>query len=63
MTEIRYLSLTVLWLIATALWGQDDFNPASPAEPGAPPTALVLLAEPAEGGRVSGGGKYVPEKV
>ena len=59
---IRYLSLAVMTAIAVApLRGQNDFNPSNPSEPGAPPTKLVLLAEPADGGTVRGGGKYVPE--
>lgn len=61
--KIRYLSLTVLWMMATDLWAQGSFNPESPAEPGAPPTMLVLLADPAQGGTLSGGGKYAPETM
>lgn len=60
MRRIRYLSVLVLMLCSVALWAQDDFNPASPAEPGAPPRKLTLSVEPAEGGTVSGSGKYVP---
>lgn len=37
-----------------------DFNPTNPIEPGVPPVALTLQAQPAEGGNVSGAGKYVP---
>lgn len=44
-----------------AVWGQTDFNPSNPSEPGAPPMRVTLQAEPREGGSVSGGGKYVPE--
>lgn len=58
---IRYLSLITLLLSVIPLWGQDDFDPDSPSEPGAPPTRLVLLAEPAVGGILSGGGKYLPQ--
>lgn len=59
---IRYLSLAVMTAIAVApLRGQNDFNPSNPSEPGAPPTKLVLMAEPADGGTVRGGGKYIPE--
>ncbi|WP_253952346.1 InlB B-repeat-containing protein [Xylanibacter muris] len=59
---IRYLSLAVMTVFAVIpLLGQDDFNPSSPSEPGAPPTKLVLLAEPADGGTLYGGGKYVSE--
>ena len=41
-------------------YGQDDFNPSTPPEPGAPIVKhqLTLLAEPANGGSVSGGGRY-----
>ena len=61
MIKIRYLSVALMMYSASFAWGQDDFNPASPAEPGAPPVKLVVLAEPAAGGNVYGGGKYVPE--
>lgn len=61
MRMIRYLPLLALALFFSApTMGQDDFNPTSPAEPGAPPTPLVLLAEPATGGRVSGAGLKTP---
>ena len=46
-------------LCSALAWAQDDFNPTSPAEPGAPPCKLILSVEPAEGGSVSGAGKYV----
>ena len=53
-----------LWLLGLlcglAARGQDEFNPANPAEPGVPPEPLVLQASPADGGRLSGGGRYVP---
>lgn len=41
-------------------YGQSDFNPSTPPEPGAPIVKhqLTLLAEPASGGTVSGGGRY-----
>ncbi len=62
MKKIRYLSLlTVLLTSVLNVWGQDDFNPVSPSEPGTAPTKLIVAAEPAEGGTVSGGGKYTPE--
>ena len=40
---------------------QDDFNPASPAEPGAPPlySRIVLLRNIGDAGSVSGEGKYL----
>lgn len=61
MKRIRYLKVVVLLLLAAIqARAQDDFNPASPAEPGVPPVSLALTAEPADGGTVSGGGKYVP---
>lgn len=60
MRRIRYLSMLVLMLCSVMAWAQDDFNPSSPAEPGEPPRKLTLSAEPAEGGSVSGAGKYVP---
>ena len=59
MIKIRYLSLWfMLFTVNAILWGQDEFNPESPSEPGIPPTKLVLLAEPANGGSLSGSGKY-----
>lgn len=63
MIKIRYLSIAVMLLSAITLWGQDDFNPANPSEPGVPPVELILNAEPETGGNVSGGGKYVPEST
>lgn len=63
MRKIRYLSALVLTLLCgVSALGQDEFNPTSPSEPGAPPTRLVLLANPTDGGSVSGAGRYVPEK-
>ena len=59
-SKIRYLFLAVVLLMSTMARGQ-DFNPDDPAEPTdpvAPPVSLVLKASPAEGGTVSGGGKY-----
>ena len=59
-SKIRYLFLAVVLLMSTMARGQ-DFNPddpAEPTEPVAPPVSLVLKASPAEGGTVSGGGKY-----
>lgn len=64
MRKIRYLSVLLLLLhYCGTVLAQDDFNPESPSEPGAPPTRLVLLAEPLAGGTLSGGGKYVPEAI
>ncbi len=62
MRMIRYLSFIALIVFAvTPLWGQDDFNPSSPNEPGPAPVLLTLKAVPAEAGWVSGAGKHVPE--
>lgn len=63
-SKIRFLFLLIALLLygGGASWGQDDFNPSSPSEPGAPPTKVVLRVEPSNGGSVSGSGKYVPEK-
>ncbi len=58
MKRIRYLSLLTMLLFSVVAWGQDEFNPASPAEPGAPASKLTVKAEPSDGGSVSGGGKY-----
>lgn len=62
-SKIRFLSFMVALLLcgSGAVWGQTDFNPSNPSEPGAPPVKVTLLVEPREGGSVSGGGKYVPE--
>ena len=60
MKRIRYLSLLVLLWGSIGTKGQSDFNPASPSEPGEPPTKLILVASPSEGGSVYGGGKYAP---
>ena len=59
-SKIRYLFLAVVLFLSTMARGQ-DFNPddpAEPTEPVAPPVSLVLKASPAEGGTVSGAGKY-----
>lgn len=56
----KLLLFMVTVLSCTSLWGQDDFNPASPPEPMAPPTKLVINVEPADGGNVSGEGRHVP---
>lgn len=58
--KIRYLFLAVVLFLSTMARGQ-DFNPddpAEPTEPVAPPVSLALKASPAEGGTVSGAGKY-----
>lgn len=51
--------MCLTWHITT--YGQSDFNPTSPSEPGAPQIKykLTLVANPNDGGSVSGGGSYV----
>lgn len=56
----RILFFMVVVLLCAPLWGQDDFNPTDPPEPGAPPTKLVINVVPEEGGSVSGEGRHVP---
>lgn len=64
MIRIRYLTLLMLLFVgSTSLWAQDDepFNPSSPAEPGPPGGGvpmLTLVADPVDGGTVSGAGWY-----
>ena len=60
--RIRYLTLLLALLCGATVWADDDdFNPASPAEPGQTPYKLTLVASPAEGSAsLSGSGKYVP---
>ena len=61
MNKTKVLSMAVLILCGwVSAYGQDDFNPSTPPEPGAPIVKhqLTLLAEPANGGSVSGGGRY-----
>ena len=60
MRRIRYLSLLTMLLCSFVAWGQDDFNPASPTEPGVAPRKLTVKAMPADGGTVYGSGRYVP---
>lgn len=60
MRRIRYLSLLTMLLCSLVAWGQDDFNPGSPGEPGVPPKKLTVQAVPSDGGTVYGGGRYVP---
>ena len=69
MKIIRYLMTMAVALLmgSTATFGQDDFDPSFPVEPGAPGTDLyysriVLLRNIEEGGTVSGAGKYVVDK-
>ena len=66
MKRIRYFNLLMLLLSSSiGLWGQsNDFNPVSPAEPGPPGSEdgsvpmLTLVAEPSDGGTVTGAGWY-----
>ena len=61
MKRIRYLTMLMLLLGGSiSLWAQDDFNPVSPAEPGPPGNVpmLMLVADPADGGTVTGAGWY-----
>lgn len=61
MNCFKYLSLGVAGLLCSlAAYGQGDFNPDNPLEPGVPPIPLVLQAMPSDGGRVSGEGRHVP---
>lgn len=59
MDKIRYLTMVVMCLMGCiTTYGQSDFNPDSPSEPGEPRLkhTLTLVATPEEGGTVSGGG-------
>lgn len=61
MNKIRFLSTVVMCLIGyIAALAQDDFNPSSPAEPGAPTiySRIVLLRNISDAGSVSGEGKF-----
>lgn len=60
MTKIRYLSMAMVLLVSIFAHGQGTFNPTSPIEPGAPTiySRIMVVADPAEGGSVYGGGKY-----
>ena len=65
MKRIRYLTLLMLLFSGSiGLWAQDDFNPVSPAEPGPPGSEsgqvpmLTLVADPSDGGTVTGAGWY-----
>lgn len=59
MKRIRYLSLLVLLLSSIGIWAQGGFDPTNPDEPGPMTTKLKVLADPENGGSVSGGGSYV----
>lgn len=65
MIHIRYLTmLMLLFMGSVSAWAQEGFNPASPAEPGPPGSddgsvpMLALVADPTEGGTVTGAGWY-----
>ena len=62
MKKIRLLLIAVMCLVGCiTVQAQDDFNPASPSEPG-PPTIysrIVLLKNIGDAGSVSGEGRYV----
>lgn len=62
MKKIRLLLIAVMCLVGCiTAQAQDDFNPASPSEPG-PPTIysrIVLLKNIGDAGSVSGEGRYV----
>ena len=66
MKRIRYLTMLMLLLGGSiSLWAQDDtFNPVSPGEPGPPGSEnggvpmLTLVADPTDGGTVTGAGWY-----
>lgn len=60
MKRIRYLSLLLMLLCGITARAQDVFNPTNPSEPGPMTTKLILLADPEDGGSVSGGGNIVP---
>jgi hypothetical protein len=59
MKRIRYLSLLTLLLCGVSAWAQGGFNPSDPPEPGRIPYKLALIADPADGGSVYGGGNYI----
>ena len=58
MKRYCYLSLLMLFLSSMSLWGQDNFNPSSPPEPGQPPMRLEVTVTPNGAGSVSGAGLY-----
>ncbi len=61
MIKIRYLSIAVMLFLGITAHGQDSFDPTSPSEPGVPIiySNIVVKAEPADGGNVDGGGRYM----
>jgi len=62
MKRIRFLFTAVMCLTGCiTAYGQGDFNPSSPSEPGAPPvySRIVLLKNIGDAGSVSGEGRYL----
>ncbi len=57
MKRIRYLSLLMLLLCSISTWGQNEFNPTDPPEPGLPPMKLEIQVVPSDAGSVSGAGR------
>lgn len=55
--KLRYLFLSIMLALSMVAQGQ-DFNPADPAEPAAPPISLVVNISPTDAGYVEGAGKY-----
>lgn len=64
MQRIRYLTIALAWLISCIASLAQGFDPTPPGEPGDPnpPTKLVVIASPSQGGTVSGAGRYTPGK-
>lgn len=62
MSKLSYLCMAVMLLTGITAHGQGNYNPSSPAEPGAPNvySPLVLLMSPTnDAGSVTGGGKHL----
>lgn len=64
MQRIRYLTFALVWLISCIASLAQGFDPLPPGEPGDPnpPTKLVVITSPSQGGTVSGEGRYTPGK-
>lgn len=58
MKRIRYLSLLMLLFGSISIWGQEEFNPSNPPEPGMPPMKLEVMVTPNGAGSISGTGRY-----
>ncbi|MBQ8256429.1 MAG: dockerin type I repeat-containing protein [Bacteroidaceae bacterium] len=63
MRKMRFFSFLAILLCCIAVWGQNDFNPVSPPEPGVAPRRLTLKTQPSYGGSVYGAGQYVPGTI